>query len=151
MALDDVLPGRRVGVLEVRHEDPGAGVEGVDHHLPLGGARDLNSAVAKVGRDRGHLPIQPLPDLPRLGQEVRALAGVKPCLTLGAAAQQGPASGLELAVQRGDELERLLAQDLLQPGRQTGLDGYATSGRHASRLWRKLSAGRQKSQFMNHT
>jgi hypothetical protein len=42
LALDHVAPRRRVRVLEVRHEDIGAGVERVDHHLPLGGARELD-------------------------------------------------------------------------------------------------------------
>ena len=54
LADDTVLPGRRVGVLEVGHEDPGARVERVDHHLPVGRPGDLDSAVREVGRGRRH-------------------------------------------------------------------------------------------------
>src|SRR5207245_1018917 len=46
--------------------------------------------------------------------ELRAVAGVKPCLTLGAAARQGPASRVEVAGLRGDEPRRLLAPALPQ-------------------------------------
>ena len=53
LALDRVLPGGRVGVLEVRHEDLGARVEGVDDHLAVDRAGDLGAAVLQVGRARG--------------------------------------------------------------------------------------------------
>ena len=43
LALDDVLPRRRVGVLVVGHEDAGARVERVDHHLAVDRAGDLDS------------------------------------------------------------------------------------------------------------
>ena len=42
---DHVLPGGRVGVLEVGHEGARAGVQRVDHHLAAGGPGDLDAAV----------------------------------------------------------------------------------------------------------
>ena len=57
LALDDVLPLRRAGVLVVGHEDAGARVERVDHHLPVDRAGDLAAAVAEIGRRLGHAPL----------------------------------------------------------------------------------------------
>ena len=58
LAADDVLPGRRVRVLEVGHVDPSAGVEGVDDHLPIARrAGDLDAAVLEVGRDGRDTPV----------------------------------------------------------------------------------------------
>ena len=58
LAADDVLPGRRVRVLEVRHVDPSAGVEGVDDHLAIArGAGDLDAAVLEIGRDGRDTPV----------------------------------------------------------------------------------------------
>ena len=49
LALDDVRPGRRIGVLEVGHEHLRAGVERVDDHLAVDRAGDLDPAVEQVG------------------------------------------------------------------------------------------------------
>ena len=51
------VPGRRVRVLEVRHEDLRARVERVDHHLPIGRARDLDAPVLEVGGRLGDAPL----------------------------------------------------------------------------------------------
>ena len=93
LALDHVGPGRRVGVLEVRHEHLRARVERVDHHLPVGRARDLDAAVLEIGRDGVDRPVR-LADLARLREEVGQLAGVEAPLPLGAgcssSARRGP-------------------------------------------------------------
>ena len=47
------VPGRGVGVLEVGHEDVRAGVQGVDDHLPVGRAGDLDAPVEQVRRRIG--------------------------------------------------------------------------------------------------
>ena len=51
----------RVGVLEVGHEHPGAGVEGVDHHLGVSRPGDLDPPVGQVGRG-GRDPPLPVAD-----------------------------------------------------------------------------------------
>ena len=52
-----LLPVRRVRVLEVGQPHAGAGVEGVDRHLPLGRAGDLDPPVLQVGRRRRDRPV----------------------------------------------------------------------------------------------
>ena len=111
LALEVVRPGRRVCVLEVGHEDPGARVERVDDHLPVDGARDLDPAVAQVVRRRRNGPVR-LADLARLGEEVRPLAGVEALLALLARGEQAPPLGIEAPMQLGDERERTRRQDL---------------------------------------
>jgi hypothetical protein len=111
LALDVIRPGRRVCVLEVGHEDPGARVERVDDHLPVHWARDLDPAVAQVVRRRRNGPVR-LADLARLREEVRALAGVEALLALLARGQQAPPLGIEAPMQLGDECERTRRQDL---------------------------------------
>ena len=48
LAVDDVAPGRRRGVLQIGHEDLGPGVEGVDDHLAVAGAGDLDPAIEEI-------------------------------------------------------------------------------------------------------
>ena len=57
LALDNVGPGRRVGVLEVGHKHVGARVQRIDDHLPLDGAGDLDAAIEQVGGKRCYRPI----------------------------------------------------------------------------------------------
>jgi hypothetical protein len=76
LAFDEVVPGGRGGVLEVGHEDLGAGVERVDDHLAVDGAGDLDAAVEQVGGERRDGPFG-VADGPGFGQEVGALAGVE--------------------------------------------------------------------------
>ena len=52
VALDVVVPLRRVRVLEVGHEDAGARVERVDDHLAVDRAGDLDAAIGDVGGQR---------------------------------------------------------------------------------------------------
>ena len=93
VALDDVAPGRRAGVLEVGHPAAGTGIKGVDGHLALGRAGDLDPAVLEVVRDRCDAPVA-LAHGPRLGQEVQALAGGQPGHALAAALQARSPLGL---------------------------------------------------------
>ena len=48
LAVDDVAPGRRGGVLQIGHEDLGPGVEGVDDHLAIAGSSDLDPAIEEI-------------------------------------------------------------------------------------------------------
>ena len=88
LALDHVLPGRRVGVLEVGHVHVGARVEGVDQHLALGRAGQLDPALLQVGRGDGRDPPVAVADVARLGQEVGQLARVEARLALVARLEQ---------------------------------------------------------------
>ncbi len=69
LAIHHLLPGGAGRVLEVGHEGVGAGVEGVDDHLAVHGARDLDAAVDEVRRDGRDLPVA-VSDIPGLGQEI---------------------------------------------------------------------------------
>ena len=62
LPIDDVVPGGRVGVLQVGHEDLGAGVERVDHHLAVARTGDLDAAVVQGRPGRRDRPV-PLADL----------------------------------------------------------------------------------------
>ena len=106
LTFDDVWPRRREGVLEVRHEDVRAGVEGVDHHLPLNGPGDLHPALLEVRGSGGDLPVA-CTDAGRLGEEVRHLASVELELPGGATSQESFSRGIECAVQTGDEAQRV--------------------------------------------
>ena len=59
LTLDAVRPRRRVGVLEVGHEDARAGVQRVDDHLPVDRTGDLHAAVVELRRNRRDLPLAP--------------------------------------------------------------------------------------------
>ena len=48
LTVEHVVPGRGAGVLEVGHEYPGTGVQGVDHHLAFRRSGDLDASVEQV-------------------------------------------------------------------------------------------------------
>ena len=111
LALDVVVPRRRVGVLEVRHENARAGVERVDDHLAVDRAGDLDPAVLDVGRHRRAGPVG-LANRARLGQEIGELAGVELRLSVSAPGQQLVAAGAERSLQARDKCHRLGCQYL---------------------------------------
>ena len=106
LAVEQVVPGGRGGVLEVGHEDLGAGVEGVDDHLAVDGAGDLDAAVEQVGGDGRDGPLG-VADVLGLGQEVGLLAGVERGLAGDAGGEQFLAAGVEAALQADEEGEWL--------------------------------------------
>ena len=117
LSLDAVLPGRRVRVLEVRHEDLGARVERVDHHLPVDGAGDLDAAVGDLVRERRDPPVA-APDPGRLRQEVGQLAHSEPAAreasqALAAAREQLAPALTELPLEVGEEPDRVGSQDVV--------------------------------------
>ncbi len=86
LAFEIVLPGGRIRVFKIRHENIGAGVQRIDDHLAIDRARDLHTAVEQIvrnGRDRPFC----LADVGGFGEEVRKLAGVDLLL---AGARGGP-------------------------------------------------------------
>src|SRR6266540_3787229 len=117
LAGEHVLPGRRVGVLEIGHEDLRARVERVDEHLAVGRAGDLDAAVGQVRRQRGDPPVAGAHALGG-GQEAGQLTGVERLLAAAAPLQQLQPGGSQLPLERGDEVERVGRQDL--PVRRLG-------------------------------
>ena len=116
LALEQVRPRRRGGVLEVGHEHAGAGIERVDDHLAVHGAGDLHPAVAEVagnGRDR---PVA-VPDARGGGEKIGPRAGVERRLPVDPRAQELAARRIERPVQAGHEAERLRRQDAVEPRR----------------------------------
>ena len=112
--MDDVLPGRRARVLEVRHEDAGARVHGVDHHLAVDGARDLDATVPEVGRNRCDLPV----GLGR-GQQLGKRARVELGLPLATPLEELEPGRVQLAVELGDELECLRRENVRGVGERS--------------------------------
>ena len=97
LAADDVGPGRRQRVLEVGHEDAGARVEGVDHHLGLGRPGDLDPPVVEVGRRRGDGPV----GLADVAASPTRKSGRAPGIELGLALLRGAAGGRAAAARTG--------------------------------------------------
>src|SRR5437660_2570323 len=56
LTLNSSFPGRRVGVLEIRHVDISASVERVYDHLAVDRASDLHASLSKISRDRSDFP-----------------------------------------------------------------------------------------------
>ena len=124
LAFDQVVPGRRGGVLEVGHEDIGAAVERVDHHLAVGRAGDLDPAIVEVARDRRHPPVA-IADRLGLGQKIGLPAGIEPLLDCSAAAEQTPPLRTEFALKLDGKVDRLRCQHVLIAGLYRPANDYA--------------------------
>ena len=111
LAFNHVGTGGRVGVFEIRHKHAGAGVEGVDDHLAVGGPGDFCAAVPEVCRDRRDGPVR-FADVLRLGKEIGQRALVDLLLADGAPFEQSDAAGIEFAVQFDEKRLRLGREDL---------------------------------------
>ena len=110
LAFEEVEPGRRGGVLEVGHEDPGPRVERVDHHLGVDRSGDLDPAVGHVDGHRVDDPVR-LPDMPGLAQKAWLLPIVElalPGLSLGEELAPLPA---EFLFQIGEKRDRFRVED----------------------------------------
>ena len=86
LAFDDVGPGRRRRVLAIGHEHVGARVEGVDDHLAIDRAGDLDAAVEDLLGQGMHLPVAGA-HLRGLGEEVGRPAAIELGLDLTPAAR----------------------------------------------------------------
>ena len=115
LSLDDVLPRGRERVLEVGHEHARARVHGVDRHLAVERARDLDTPVEEVRRCRRDAPVA-LAHTARRGQEVRERARVELGLALATALEQLQADRVQLAMEPGDERERGRREDVVVAG-----------------------------------
>src|SRR5271169_3345383 len=101
LALDQVVPGRCVRVLEIGHVNAGPAIQCVDHHLAVDRAGDLGAAVLDVAWDWGYPPIA-VADRLGLGGEVGLPASVEPVLDVGSAPEEPAAFGAEFALEAGD-------------------------------------------------
>src|SRR2546430_3791610 len=106
VALDVVVPFRRIGVLEVGHEYARARIESVDDHLAIDRSGDLDATVPDVYGNLGASPAR-LADRARFRQEAGQLAGVELALPCRASREQLRATPAERALQFGRESERL--------------------------------------------
>ena len=87
-------PGGGVGVFEIGHEDAGAGVEGVDDHLAVGRAGDLDAAIEQVGRGGRDFPGR-ISDFGGLRDEIGIGARIDAALAGAAGFQQLAAARFE--------------------------------------------------------
>ena len=127
LALDHVGENGRGRVLEIGHEDLGAGIERIDDHLAIDRAGDLDPPVEKVGRDLGDGPVA-VADRLRVGEKVRQFAGVEVFLALHPPRKQLEPPPIEAPMQPGDERERLGAENFVLPTAGLGVDldaGYS--------------------------
>lgn len=138
LTVDHVGPGGGGRVLEVGHVGPDIRVQGVDDHLSVSGAGDLNSSVNKTGSRGGSLPSGVLSDVLGLGEEVGELAGVDSSLSSNSSSKELVSSGIEGSVQGGDESKSLLGEDVLGVGGDVSPDlntlenGVSVAGRNSS-------------------
>jgi len=132
VALDVVVPARRVGVLEVGHEHLRARVERVDDHLAVDRTGDLHAPVRDVGADAGAGPVA-FAHGPRSGQEIRQFADVELGLPVRAPRQQLLAPPAKGALQLRHKGQGLRRQDLREFRRDATGDldaGTVNGGAH---------------------
>ena len=110
LAADHVVPHRRVGVLEVDHEDIRTRIECVDEHLGFGRAGDLHPPVGQRRRRRRHLPVA-VAHAGRLREEVGLVPGPEAGPPLGPGGQNPLPSAADPPLQVGDEGQRLGSED----------------------------------------
>ena len=99
--------------LKVGHVSPDLRVQGIDHHLPVDRAGNLQSSVLKTRSRRWTPPCVVLTDVLGVGKEVEGGALVELGLADLATLEQSLAAGIEGAVEDGEEDGGFLAQDLL--------------------------------------
>ena len=113
LTLDHVAPARTERVLDVGHEHLGAGVQRVDHHLAVDGARDLGPAAVEVRGRGSHRPVR-VADFLRLSREGRILASLDAGVAIHPVLEQLHPALLELPAKVARKLERLRSQDVFR-------------------------------------
>ena len=112
LARQDVVPGGGGGVLEIGHEHVGARVEGVDDHLAIDGAGDLDATILEIGGEGADRPVG-LADRAGVGEEIGADPGIEAVLPLRASGEQVENPVAKAPSELGHELRGLGRQDLL--------------------------------------
>jgi len=118
LAIHHVFPGGRGGVLEVSHISPDVCVEGIHDHLPVGRAGDLNPAVDETGSRGSSLPGLILTNVPGLGEEVGKNTPIEFGLAVAAALEKPLPAAIEGAMEKCEEDDGLLSENLLLDGRR---------------------------------
>src|SRR5262245_18385502 len=93
-----ILPGGRVGVLEVGHENVGPRIEGVDNHLPIDRPGDLDSSVLQIAQERRYGP-RALSNLTRRDEKIGEPSCGEFMLTHSPLLQNFLSTSLELSVE----------------------------------------------------
>jgi hypothetical protein len=133
LALQGGAPGGAVGVLEVRHETLGAGVEGVDDHLAVHGPGDLHPAVLEIGRQRRHRP-GTLAHRACGREEVEALAPIELRLTRPTPGVELVDLGAEAVDEVAHEGQRRLGEDDVGPHHLGPRTWTGAAQRHESKI-----------------
>ena len=107
LPFEQVVPRGCGRVFEIRHEDLRAAVEGVDDHLAVDGAGDLDAAVEEILREWRDLTTFLRGWLSGFGEEVGLLAGVEAMLAGDALGEEMLALAVEGAMKLDDEVEGL--------------------------------------------
>jgi hypothetical protein len=117
LPLDVVIPRRRVGILEVRHEHLRPAVEGVNDHLALDRPSDLHAAVLQIRRYGSDFPAG-FTNESGLGKKIGQAAGIDGGLTLAAALKEPFARGSEISLKRRDETKGVRREDPIETREQ---------------------------------
>ena len=105
------VPGRRCGVLKIRHEDIGPGIQRIDNHLRINWSGYLHPPVQKFFGQGGRFPVVATDSvgLCRKSGEYAAVHFTLPLLTHG---KQFPDPGCKQLHQFRHEIQGIFAQDL---------------------------------------
>jgi hypothetical protein len=97
---------------EIGHVSPHISIQGIDDHLAVRRARDLDAAVDQARGRRRAFPCWVIADVLGLWQKVREGALVELSLAEPAALEEGLAGRVERALQQREESKGLGRQDL---------------------------------------
>ena len=114
VAGDDVPPGRRERILEAAHEDARARVEGIDDHLRVGRARQLDAPVVEIGGRGGTLHSDSRSSRVSSGNAGRSPAAKRPRARRGR--QQGAPPGAEAPLELADQRSASSSSSSSWPG-----------------------------------
>ena len=114
LPVDHGIPGGAQRVLVVGEPHLRPGVQGVDGHLPVGGAGDLHAAILEARSGTGDTPGGILADRAGRGQEVEHGPARDRLPAHRAGGEQLRAPRREAVVQVGEEVEGLGGEDLLE-------------------------------------
>ena len=138
LTVDHVVPRRRARVLEVGHVRRDVRVQGVDDHLTVGRAGDLDAAVDEARSRRGAPPAVVVADTSRLGEEVGQEASVELGLAGASALEEMLAGGVERSMQQRQKRDGIATEYLARRPFHRSQDAGAQD---ADTLQRRVDGG----------